>query len=191
MNAHVELHVHEPFRMRIGMTWRRLIAAMCDSDSYGYRNPDCVEGSTSFRSGAIPIRARGNPGSGGRIRIRLFSRFAGGARDRECGGEEFVVAAVVGLRPPDVGSRDSHHVDLLGRNYREALPRHGDFIEADAVGGGCLRARDVDHSTGSMRDRRTSRCCSHDNVCGGKRAIFGPDDGADGSKPCNGLAYRR
>ncbi|MFZ1138772.1 MAG: hypothetical protein WAN76_06325 [Candidatus Sulfotelmatobacter sp.] len=27
MNAHVELHVHEPFRMRIGMTWQRLIAA--------------------------------------------------------------------------------------------------------------------------------------------------------------------
>jgi hypothetical protein len=27
MNAHVGLHVHEPFRMRIAMTWRRLIAA--------------------------------------------------------------------------------------------------------------------------------------------------------------------
>ena len=93
MNAHVGLHLHEPLRMRIEIMLAQDFRCWRDSDPGRYRNCDCVEGVTSLRAGEIPVRAGSNAGSGCRIRIRLFSRFAGGARGRQCGSEEFAIAA--------------------------------------------------------------------------------------------------
>ena len=64
-----------------------------DSGPCRYRNFNCMEGGASLRAGAIPVRACGDAGSGGRIRIRLFSCFAGSAGGRNRRAEEFIIAA--------------------------------------------------------------------------------------------------